>query len=105
MSHTSTEALRTTTVEDHTGSKFDRSACGAKRIVRAAARWEIAGVAKPPATVAPAPAMAFSTVLRCSMDTPQVRSGNDPPQAVPAQRGSGGTSHRKPAMTYKSIPA
>src|SRR5262249_7785650 len=50
MSNTSTEALRTTMVDDQTGSKLERSACGTKRRLRAAARWDTAGVASPPAS-------------------------------------------------------
>src|SRR6478736_3520772 len=56
MSHTSIEALRTTMVVDQIGSKLARSACGTKRRVRAAVRWEIAGVLSPPVTTA-APAI------------------------------------------------
>ena len=46
MSHTSTEALRTTNAGLQIGSKLARSACGTKRSARAAARCEIAGVGK-----------------------------------------------------------
>src|ERR1700724_3256618 len=77
MSNTSTEALRTTMVDDQTGSKLERSACGTKRRVRAAARWETAGVASPPATArAPPPAMALSTARRCTT-APPARTPNN----------------------------
>src|SRR5215468_10687859 len=56
-------ALRATYVVLQIGSKLARSACGTKRSVRAAARWEIAGVASPP--VAIAPAAVFRNDLRC----------------------------------------
>src|SRR5271169_6335194 len=62
------DALRTTYVELQIGSKLARSACGTKRSVRAAARWEIAGVASPPAAdSAPAPATDFRNALRSIM--------------------------------------
>src|SRR5215468_730394 len=103
MSHTSTEALRTTMVDDQTGSKLERSACGTKRRVRAPARCEIAGVANPPVASAPAPAIALSTVRRCTMaaslDPTLQLSGvpcaDDPPHPTRAQR---------PAMTGATIP-
>src|SRR5262249_51279656 len=51
-----------------TGSKLARSACGTRRNVRAAARWEIAGVARPPAVAsAPAPTADFKNVRRSMM--------------------------------------
>src|ERR1043166_12709 len=103
MSHTSTEALRTTMVEDQTGSKLERSACGTKRRVRAAARWEIAGVANPPVTRAPAPAIAFSRVLRCTTTAPLVLSKiiHD----VPNQRNVGpGARRLSTTMTREIIP-
>src|SRR5262249_25677739 len=50
------------------GSKFARSACGTKRKARAAARCEIAGVAKRPAAErAPAAAVDFRNALRSMM--------------------------------------
>src|SRR5579864_4938576 len=62
------DALRTTYWVPQMGSKFARSACGTKRSVRAAARCEIAGVAKEPATDrAPAPAADFKNALRSMM--------------------------------------
>src|SRR5262245_50745919 len=68
MSQTMAEALRTTYCVPQTGSKLARSACGTNRSVRAAARCEIAGVAKEPATdKAPAPAADFRNVLRSMM--------------------------------------
>jgi len=61
-------ALRTTYVVDQTGSKLERSACGTNRSVRAAARWEIAGVSRPPAVAsAPAPIVDFKNVRRFMM--------------------------------------
>src|SRR5712664_4161902 len=59
------EALRTTYWVPQTGSKFARSACGTKRSVRAAAPCASAGAAIfcDMANV-PAPATAFSSVLR-----------------------------------------
>src|SRR5712671_6990282 len=67
------EALRTTYWVPQMGSKFARSACGTKRSVRAAARCEIAGVAKDPAAErAPAAAADFKNALR-SMMGPLVR--------------------------------
>src|SRR5262249_12281796 len=83
MSHTSTEALRTTMVDDQTGSKLERSACGTKRSVRAPARWEIAGVASPPVASAPAPAIALSIARRCTMLAPSGRTPNDDMQELP----------------------
>ncbi len=65
VSHTSTEALRTTYCVPQIGSKFARFACGTKRSVFAAAPCEMAGVDSPPvATMAPAPAVVFKNVLR-----------------------------------------
>src|SRR5262249_3601906 len=62
------EALRTTYWVPQMGSKLARSACGTKRSVRAAARCEIAGLAKEPATErAPAPATDFRNALRSMM--------------------------------------
>src|SRR5215813_4587381 len=59
------EALRTTYWVPQIGSKFARSAWGTKRSARAAARWEIAGVAKEPAAErAPAAAADFRNALR-----------------------------------------
>src|SRR5215468_7372600 len=59
------DALRTTYWVPQMGSKFARSACGTKRSARAAARWEIAGVAKEPAAErAPAAAIDFRNALR-----------------------------------------
>src|SRR5215475_16015874 len=53
------------------GSKFARSACGTKRKARAAARCEIAGVAKRPAAErAPAAAVDFRKALRSMMGPP-----------------------------------
>src|SRR6266436_3873417 len=67
------EALRTTYWVPQMGSKFARSACGTKRSARAAARCEIAGVAKEPAAErAPAAAIDFKNALR-SMMGPSVR--------------------------------
>src|SRR5215831_8163021 len=63
MSQTSAAPLRTTYWVFQIGSKLARSACGTKRSVRAAARCEIAGVARPLATSAPAPAV-FKKVRR-----------------------------------------
>src|SRR5882762_2542040 len=66
------DALRTTYWVPQMGSKFARSACGTKRSARAAARWEIAGVAKEPAAErAPAAAVDFRNALR-SMTGPRV---------------------------------
>src|SRR5262249_28733688 len=68
LSHTRAEALRTTSVGVHTGSKLARSAWGTKRSARAAARWEIAGVARSPAVAsAPAPTADFKNVRRSIM--------------------------------------
>src|SRR5215475_7264734 len=68
MSHTNAAALRTTYWVPQIGSKLARSACGTKRSARAAARWEIAGVASPPkAVTAPAPVSDLRNALR-SMD-------------------------------------
>src|SRR5262249_61878474 len=51
-----------------TGSKLARSACGTRRNVRAAARWEIAGAARPPAVAsAPAPTADFKNARRSMM--------------------------------------
>src|SRR5258708_16626073 len=59
------DALRTTKVVVHTGSKLARSACGTKRSVRAATLWEIAGVERLPTVAsAPAPAADFKNALR-----------------------------------------
>src|SRR5262249_54360655 len=67
------DALRTTYWVPQMGSKFARSACGTKRSARAAARCEIAGVAKQPtAETAPAAAADFKNALR-SMMGPLVR--------------------------------
>src|SRR5216684_6666048 len=67
------DAFRTTYWVPQIGSKFARSACGTKRSARAAARCEIAGVAKEPAAErAPAPATDFRNALR-SMIGPLVR--------------------------------
>src|SRR5437660_2019132 len=87
MSNTSTEALRTTMVDDQTGSKLERSACGTKRRARAAARWETAGVASPPATAKPAPTIVFSRVLRCTTTAPLVLS--EMIHDVPNERNAG----------------
>src|SRR5258708_6223323 len=62
MSQISAAPLRTTYWVFQIGSKLARSACGTKRSVRAAARWEIAGVASP--LVASAAAV-FRNALRC----------------------------------------
>src|SRR5215831_20635696 len=62
------DALRTTYWVPQMGSKFARSACGTKRSARAAARWEIAGVAKEPAAErAPTAAADFRNALRSMM--------------------------------------
>src|SRR5712691_2003793 len=87
MSHTSAAPLRTTYWVFQIGSKLARSACGTKRSVRAAARWEIAGAAS--ALVAIAPAAVFRNALRCM--TPPTRlqpvGRNKPP-------GPAGACHR-----------
>src|SRR6266852_2556946 len=75
MSQTRTEALRTTKVDDQTGSKFARSAWGTKRSVRAAARCEIAGVGSPLlAATARALPPAFRNDLRFMMPSPLHRT-------------------------------
>src|SRR5215468_11447414 len=66
MSHTSAAALRTTYWVFQIGSKLARSACGTKRRARAAARCEIAGVARAPVAVT-APVSDLRNALR-SMD-------------------------------------
>jgi hypothetical protein len=70
MSHISAAPLRTTNWVFQIGSKLARSACGTKRSVRAAARCEIAGVARPPAA-ATEPAAVFKNVRRSMMFTPR----------------------------------
>src|SRR5262252_9878650 len=66
MSHTNAAPLRTTYWVFWIGSKLARSACGTKRSTRAAARCEIAGVARAPAAVRTlAPAAALRNVRRC----------------------------------------
>src|SRR5215831_20886244 len=51
-----------------TGSKLARSASGTRRSACAAARWEIAGMARPPAVAsAPAPITDFRNVRRSMM--------------------------------------
>src|SRR5262245_44689728 len=67
MSQISAAPLRTTYWVFQIGSKLARSACGTKRSVRAAARWEIAGVANELAVIAPA--AVFRNALR-SMASP-----------------------------------
>src|SRR5215467_13316626 len=68
MSQTSSPALRAIKAPVQTGSKLARSACGTRRNVRAAARWEIAGVARPPPVAnAPAPTADFKNVRRSMM--------------------------------------
>src|SRR5215813_7683478 len=65
MSQISAAPLRTTYWVFQIGSKLARSACGTKRSVRAAARWEIAGVARTePDVIALAPAATFRNVRR-----------------------------------------
>src|SRR5260370_4521249 len=65
------DALRTTYWVPQMGSKLARSACGTKRSARAAARCEIAGVAKEPAAErAPAAAADFRNALRSMMVPP-----------------------------------
>src|SRR5712671_2130940 len=66
------EALRTTYWVPQIGSKLARSACGTKRSARAAARWEMAGVANSPAAMAPA--AVFKNALRCMMPSFERRS-------------------------------
>src|SRR5580704_6294734 len=81
MSHTSAEALRTTMVVVQTGSKLARSACGTKRKVRSAMRWETAGVATPPAAAsAPAPTIDLRNTLRRIAPASRSEEPADPPR-------------------------
>src|SRR6266481_4988566 len=89
------EALRTTYWVPQMGSKFARSACGTKRSARAAARCEIAGVAKEPAAErAPAAATDFKNALRSIMGPPwgdcavALRASSVPECAYANQNGS-----------------
>src|SRR6266436_1152146 len=76
MSQISAAPLRTTYWVFQIGSKLARSACGTKRSVRAAARWEIAGVASPPAASA---AVAFRNALRSMTPSYKPVGRNKPP--------------------------
>src|SRR5215813_3234775 len=83
------EALRTTYWVPQMGSKFARSACGTKRKARAAARCEIAGVAKRPAAErAPAAAVDFRNALR-SMTGPPGRVALSAGGQVPCRNARG----------------
>src|SRR5262249_37536222 len=65
------DALRTTYWVPQMGSKLARSACGTKRSARAAARCEMAGVARAPATErAPASTTDFRNARRSMIGTP-----------------------------------
>jgi hypothetical protein len=64
MSHTSTEALRTTYCVVQMGSKLARFACGTKRSVRPGPCASAGAASRAEAASTPAPAVALSTVLR-----------------------------------------
>src|SRR5580704_2026143 len=89
MSHTSAAPLRTTYCVFQIGSKLARSACGTKRSVRAARRWDMAGAASPAvAAKAPAPVADFRNSLRSMLRTPPTERAS-PERSIEAIAPSG----------------